>query len=108
VRADMSRVIVERPRRGGVHRKGRARSFGDLPLCEGMRRAYRISGGWKELNENLAAQIDDPRAWTEYQRRHPDRRYAVSKRRLGKAELRRYGLRDHAPEDGAIERTRRC
>ena len=32
--------------------------------------------------------IDEPRAWAEYRRRHPDRRYAISKRRVGKAEMR--------------------
>jgi hypothetical protein len=44
-------------------------------------------------------EIDEPRAWNEYRRRHPDRRYAISKRRLSKAELKRHGLQDHAPED---------
>jgi hypothetical protein len=34
-------------------------------------------------------EIDDPRTRTEYRRRRSDRRYAVSKRRLCKAELRR-------------------
>ncbi|HJU14965.1 MAG TPA: hypothetical protein VJ770_00720 [Stellaceae bacterium] len=287
MRADMSRVIVERPRRGGVHRKGRAQPIESLPQCEGIGRPYRISGGYKVLNENLAPlrrylerqvgrpwntvyaeiaahlragsavqqhvrdhigdfvavkprrrngplfaypdgdrrrfselwrqplyvderdgilkrtdrlpeeqarlrarrnppprpldrialapdrelrlidgfwyelrlapmpdpvyqavverrqvplkpfrrrsplvevavtvrrlagpflrdaatgktveiapEVDDPRAWSEYRRRHPDRRYAVAKRRLGKAELRRHGLRDHAPEDGPLD-----
>jgi hypothetical protein len=56
----------------------------------------------------IGPKIEEPRAWSEYRRRHLDRRYAVSKRRLGKAELRRHALRDHAPEDGAIERIRRC
>ena len=31
MRADMSRVIVERPRRGGVDRRGRAVPLDDLP-----------------------------------------------------------------------------
>jgi hypothetical protein len=48
----------------------------------------------------VGPEIDEWRAWNEYRRRHPDRRYAVAKRRLGKAELRRHGLRDHVPEDG--------
>lgn len=48
----------------------------------------------------VGPEIDKWRAWNEYRRRHPNRRYAVAKRRLGKAELRRHGLRDCAPEDG--------
>ena len=54
MRADMSRVIVERPRRGGLTRRGRSLSFDDLSQHEGMRRRHRIGGNWKELNENLA------------------------------------------------------
>ncbi len=54
MRADMSRVIVERPRRGGFTRCGRALPFDDLPQHEGMRRRHYIGGNWKELNENLA------------------------------------------------------
>ena len=270
MRADMSRVIVERPRRGGIDRRGRALPSDDLPQHEGMRRPHHLAGDWKGLNENLAPlrrylecqvgrpwdkiyseiathlrvdntvqqhvrdhlrdfvavkprrhnglyanpfsglwrqplyvdekdgilkrtdrlpeekarrragsnsgalaadcelrriegfwyelrlapipdpvyhavverrqvplkpfrrrsplveveitvrrlvgpslrdavtgcpvavgpEIDEPRAWSEYRRRHPDRRYAVAKRRLGRAELRRHGLSDHAPEDG--------
>lgn len=53
----------------------------------------------------VGPEIDEPRAWSEYRRRHPDRRYAVAKRRLGKAELRRHGLSDHAPEDGPLGAT---
>jgi hypothetical protein len=51
----------------------------------------------------IGPEIDEPRAWGEYRRRHPDRRYAISKRRLSKAELRCHGLQDHAPEDGLID-----
>ena len=54
MRADMSRVIVERPRRGGFHRRGRAVPLEDLPHHEGMRRPHVLSGGEKSLNENLA------------------------------------------------------
>jgi len=55
VRADMSHVIVERPRRGGGRdRKGRALAPDDLPAHEGMRRSHVVSGNWKSLNENLA------------------------------------------------------
>ena len=46
----------------------------------------------------VGPEIDEPRGWSEYRRRHPDRRYATSKRRLGKAELRRYGLQDRVPD----------
>jgi hypothetical protein len=53
----------------------------------------------------VGPEIDEPRAWSEYRRRHPDRRYAVAKRRLGKAELRRHGLSDQAPEDGPLGAT---
>jgi hypothetical protein len=44
-------------------------------------------------------ETDEPRAWSEYRRRHADRRYAVAKRRLGKAELRRHALHDDAPQE---------
>ena len=52
MRADMSRVIVERPRRGGFTRRGRPLPFDDLPQHEGMHRRHSIGGTWKELNEN--------------------------------------------------------
>jgi hypothetical protein len=55
----------------------------------------------------VGPEIDETRAWAEYRRRCSDRRYAVSKRRLCKAELRRHGLRDHAPEDGPPEPSRK-
>jgi hypothetical protein len=54
----MSRVIVERLRRGGVAiAAARAVPLDDLPQREGMRACgghTRISGGGKEPNENLA------------------------------------------------------
>jgi len=37
-------------------------------------------------------EIDEERAWTDYRRAHPDRRYAIGKRALGRAEIRRHGL----------------
>jgi hypothetical protein len=37
-------------------------------------------------------QIDDPKAWDEYRRCHPDRRYAVRKRTISRRELERHGL----------------
>lgn len=54
MRADMSRVIVERPRRGDLNRAGRVLPFDNLPHHEGMRRRHYIAAAWKELNENLA------------------------------------------------------
>jgi hypothetical protein len=55
MREDMSRVIVERPRIiDSIGRKGRSRSFDDLPKQEGMRRSQRERGGYKTLNENLS------------------------------------------------------
>jgi hypothetical protein len=50
----------------------------------------------------VGREIDELRAWTEYRRLHPDRRYAVSKRRLCKAELRRHGLHDQDPDADSI------
>jgi hypothetical protein len=54
MRADMSRVIVERPRRGGSYRPGRPPPVEEMPFGEGMRRRHLLGGNWKELNENLA------------------------------------------------------
>ena len=55
MRDDMSKVIVERPRRGGgLTRKGRARPLEELPFGEGMRSPHVRHYGGKELNENLA------------------------------------------------------
>lgn len=52
MRSDMSKVIVERPRRGGGRdRKGRpAREFEDMPSKQSMKRGH---SDLKELNENL-------------------------------------------------------
>ncbi len=55
MRADMSKVIVERPRLGGKHvRKGRATSDELQPKCEGMRVPYMRYYQNKELNEYLS------------------------------------------------------
>ncbi|MGE0424401.1 MAG: hypothetical protein AB7O88_19220 [Reyranellaceae bacterium] len=55
MREDMSRVIVERPRKGGkFERKGRAKALDDLPTKVGMRRFHAEIGNAKWLNENLA------------------------------------------------------
>jgi hypothetical protein len=53
MRNDMSKVIVERPRRGGDRdRKGRpARDFDDIPSKQSMKQGH---SDRKELNENLA------------------------------------------------------
>jgi hypothetical protein len=40
----------------------------------------------------LGPPIDEERAWAEYRRAYPDRRYAVGKRALARSELRRHGL----------------
>jgi hypothetical protein len=53
MRRDMSKVIVERPRRGGWKAKpGRQLPADDLPAKQGIRRLYRTRTKW--LNENLA------------------------------------------------------
>ena len=55
MRADMSRIIVERPRLGGnFGRKGRAKALDNLPTKIGMRRFHAETGSQKYLNENLA------------------------------------------------------
>jgi hypothetical protein len=55
MRADMAKVIVERPRRrDGCCRKGRQVDFEDLPFRVGMRRDRLEHGGSKEPNDNLA------------------------------------------------------
>lgn len=37
-------------------------------------------------------ELDEPRAWAAYRKAHPERVYAVAKRQLARAELRRHGL----------------
>jgi hypothetical protein len=55
MRGDMSRVIVERPRKGGHgFRKGRALQEDEMPSHEGMRSPYRHTWEYKELNEYLS------------------------------------------------------
>lgn len=55
MREDMSRLIVERPRKGGnFGRKGRAMALENLPTKVGMRRFHAEVGYRKYLNENLA------------------------------------------------------
>ncbi len=55
MREDMSRLIVERPRKGGnFGRKGRAVALENLPTKVGMRRFHVETGSYKYLNENLA------------------------------------------------------
>lgn len=55
MRSDMSKVLVERPRRGGYGtRKGREADHDLLPSKEGMRAPHVRNWGGKELNENLS------------------------------------------------------
>ncbi|MBV9834178.1 MAG: hypothetical protein JO055_07225 [Alphaproteobacteria bacterium] len=55
MREDMSRLIVERPRKGGnFGRKGRAVALENLPTKVGLRRYHAEIGPVKGLNENLA------------------------------------------------------
>jgi hypothetical protein len=54
MRADMAKVIVERPRLDRVCRKGRQVDLEYLPHQIGMIRDRREHGGHKRLNENLA------------------------------------------------------
>lgn len=55
MRSDMSKVIVERPRRGGSNfRKGRAMGEDQLPAHQGMRKPYMYKYQNKELNEYLS------------------------------------------------------
>jgi len=42
---------------------------------------------------------NDPRAWNVYRRNHPDRRYAIAKRQISTAELRRHGLANLPPAE---------
>jgi hypothetical protein len=104
MRADMSRVIVERPRRGGVDRRGRAVPFDNLPQREGMRRPYRISGGGKELNENLAPL----RRYLERQVGRPwDKVYAEIAACLRASSTVQQHVRDHLSDFIAIKPRRR-
>jgi hypothetical protein len=50
----------------------------------------------------LGPAIDEEAAWRQYQRDHPDRRYAVGKRQLARKELRRHGLTNQS--DGTTDR----
>ena len=42
----------------------------------------------------VGPEIDDGAGWRTYRRQQPNRRYAVGKRMLSKAELRRHGLQN--------------
>ncbi|MCC6719970.1 MAG: hypothetical protein IT555_19000 [Acetobacteraceae bacterium] len=54
MRADMAKVIVERPRRvEGITRRGRVPPVDHLPAQEGMRARHVRHFGGKALNENL-------------------------------------------------------
>lgn len=104
MRADMSRVIVERPRRGGIHRRGRWVPFEDLPHREGMRRRHQILGGSKELNENLAPL----RRYLERQVGRPwDKVYAEIAAHLRADNTVQQHVRDHLHDFVAIKPRRR-
>jgi hypothetical protein len=104
MRADMSRVIVERPRRGGIDRRGRAVALDELPQREGMRRRYRISGGGKELNENLAPL----RRYLERQVGRPwNKVYAEIAKHLRSGNTVQQHVRDHLHDFVAIKPRRR-
>jgi len=100
MRADMSRVIVERPRRGGGDRRGRAVPFENLPQHEGMRRPHQRSGGAKELNENLAPL----RRYLERQVGRPwDKVYAEIAKHLRADNAVQQHVRDHLRDFVAIK-----
>ncbi len=42
---------------------------------------------------------NDAKAWSVYRRNHPDRRYAVAKRQISAADLRRHGLTNRPPAE---------
>jgi hypothetical protein len=54
-----------------------------------------VSGGFVQAGP----EIDDERSWAEYRRTHPDRHYAVGKRTLSRAELKRHGLHNLPPDE---------
>jgi hypothetical protein len=55
MRADMPKVIVDRPRRvGKPPRKGRVKAFDDLPAREGIRAHIDSYNGGKEVHDHLA------------------------------------------------------
>lgn len=102
MREDMSRVIVERPRRGGGRgRKGRTVALEDLPKQQGMRRCH---SDRKELNENLSPlrrylerQVDRP--WNKV--------YAEISRYLRPDNTVQQHVRDHVADFVAVKPRRR-
>jgi hypothetical protein len=104
MRTDMSRVIVERPRRGGIDRRGRSVPLDDLPQREGMQRPYRLSGCAKEFNENLAPL----RRYLERQVGRPwDKVYAELAACLRAGSTVQQHVRDHLRDFVAIKPRRR-
>jgi hypothetical protein len=55
MRADMAKIIVERPRCSGGPGRGRPLPPEERPSHEGMRRGHVLRGQAKSLNENLSA-----------------------------------------------------
>jgi len=104
MRADMSRVIVERPRRGGIDHRGRASPLEDLPQREGVRRRHLIAGDPKELNENLAPL----RRYLERQVGRPwDKVYAEIAAHLRADNTVQQHVRDHLRDFVAVKPRRR-
>src|SRR5262249_48631529 len=100
----MSRVIVERPRRGGGRtRKGRAVALDDLPKHEGMRRRH--AGDRKTLNENLSPR----RRYRERQVGRPwNKVYAETARHLRADSTVQQHVRNHVADFVAIKPRRRA
>jgi hypothetical protein len=104
MRADMSRVIVERARRGGIDRRGRPVSLEDLPQREGMCRRHFVAGAPKELNENLAPL----RRYLERQVGRPwDKVYAEIAAHLRADNTVQQHVRDHLRDFVAVKPRRR-
>jgi len=93
MREDMSKIIVERPRRGGWGAsRGRALPLDHLPQRQGMRRAH---SDRKFLNENLAPL----RRYLERQvGRHWDSVYSEIAQHLRPTSTVQQHVRDHLPD----------
>src|SRR5689334_7430557 len=105
MRADMSKVIIERPRRGGGRsRKGRALDFEDLPSHEGIGRPHEAGWNRKALNENLAPlrrflRARDGKHWSKV--------YAEISAQLRPTNTVQQHVRDHAVDFVALHVVRR-
>ncbi len=99
MRADMARVIVERPRIPDPNpRRGRAVPLDDLPKQQGMRRPYAPNG--KALNENL----NPLRRYLEKQVGRPwDKVYAEISAHLRPTSAVQQHVRDHLHDFVAVK-----